>query len=122
MVKFTRCHLQQGNLSIMWKDTTFNYVYFLWFEDKAGSPLKPRIFPTHSSRALPQAGILCGDFYQRLIEVCFPKMTLSNVRCFELFCIHLGLATSPVVLEQTRRLAATIWEVTGVPNNPIDLL
>lgn len=107
---------------MMWKDTTFNYAYFLWFEDKAGAPLKPRVFPTNSTKALPQAGILCGDFYQRLTEVCFPKMATGKVRCFELFCIHLGLATSSVVLEQTRRLAATIYEVTGGPSNPMDFL
>lgn len=64
MVKFCRSHLQQGHLSMMWKDTTFNYAYFLWFEDKAGAPLKPKIFPNSSAKPLPQPGIFCGDFYQ----------------------------------------------------------
>ncbi|KAF5273063.1 hypothetical protein FQR65_LT04805, partial [Abscondita terminalis] len=113
MIHFSRNHLQEGHLSLMWKDTTFNYAYFLWFEDTSGTALKPTIFPTNASKALPLPGILCGDFYQKLKEACFPKMVPSKVRCYELFCIHLGLATASVVLEHTRRLAATIWELRG---------
>ncbi|KAF5295998.1 hypothetical protein FQA39_LY12770 [Lamprigera yunnana] len=122
MIHFSRNHLQEGHLSLMWKDTTFNYAYFLWFEDTSGTALKPTIFPTNASKALPLPGILCGDFYQKLKEVCFPKMSPTKVRCYELYCIHLGLATASVVLEHTRRLAATIWELRGHPNHPIDLL
>nr|CAD7400668.1 unnamed protein product [Timema cristinae] len=59
---------------------------------------------------------------RKLIETCFPKTSPSKVRCYELYCIHLGLATSSCVLEHSRRLAATIWEVTGVANNPLDIL
>lgn len=122
MIHFSRNHLQEGHLSLMWKDTTFNYAYFLWFEDTSGTALRPTIFPTNASKALPQPGILCGDFYQKLKEACFPKMSPTKVRCYELFCIHLGLATASCVLEHTRRLAATIWELRGHPNHPIDLL
>ncbi|XP_065169466.1 BLOC-3 complex member HPS1 isoform X2 [Atheta coriaria] len=122
MINFSRAHLQEGHLSLMWKDTTFNYAYFLWFEDTSGAPLKPTVFPTHASKVLPQPGIICGDFYQKLKELCFPKMSPHKIRCYELFCIHLGLATSTCVLEHTRRLAATIWELRGHPNHPMDLL
>ncbi|KAK7792624.1 hypothetical protein R5R35_013454 [Gryllus longicercus] len=122
MIDFSRKHLQEGHLAIMWKDTTFNYAYFLWFEDSAGAPMKPKDFPRHMLSGLPMPGILCGDFYQKLIEICFPKLSPSKVRCYELYCIHLGLATASCVLEHSRRLAATIWDVTGMPNNPIDLL
>ncbi|XP_067012194.1 BLOC-3 complex member HPS1 [Anabrus simplex] len=122
MVEFSRRHLQEGHFAIMWKDTTFNYAYFLWFEDASGSPQKAKLFPTALLQTFPMPGILCGDFYQKLIEVSFPKMSPSKVRCYELYCIHLGLATSTCVLEHSRRLAATIWEVTGMPSNPLDLL
>lgn len=64
MVEFSRCHLQEGYLSLMWKDTTFNYAYFVWFEDTSGSPMKPTVFPTNATKTLPLTGILCGDFYQ----------------------------------------------------------
>ncbi|GLH00249.1 Hermansky-Pudlak syndrome 1 protein like protein [Gryllus bimaculatus] len=87
-----------------------------------GAPMKPKDFPRHMLSGLPIPGILCGDFYQKLIEICFPKLSPSKVRCYELYCIHLGLATASCVLEHSRRLAATIWDVTGMPNNPIDLL
>lgn len=33
MVKFGQCNAQQGVFSILWKDQTFSYAYFLWFED-----------------------------------------------------------------------------------------
>jgi len=122
MVEFSRTHLQEGHTALMWKDTTFNYAYFLWFEDSSASPLKPTVFPTAALKNFPRPGILCGDFYQKLAEVCFPKTSLCKIHCYELYCIHLGLATSSCVLEQSRRLAATIWEVTGMPSNPIDLL
>lgn len=122
MVDYSRSHLQDGHLSIMWKDTTFNYSYFLWFEKPSGSPLKPKIYPTTAIKNFPPPGILIEDFYRRLIEACFPKISPRDVRCYELFCIHLGLATSSCVLEHSRRLAATIWEVTGLPINPADFL
>lgn len=44
MVKQSRMHLQEGHLSVMWKDTTFNYAYFLWFEDNSVRILKLYIF------------------------------------------------------------------------------
>ncbi|XP_047112550.1 uncharacterized protein LOC124789278 isoform X2 [Schistocerca piceifrons] len=122
MVDFSRAHLQEGHLAIMWKDTTFNYAYFLWFEDASGAPLKPKSFQPSALKSLPVPGVLCGDFYKNLMELSFPKTSPSKIRCFELYCIHLGLATSSCVLEHSRRLAATIWEVTGLPNNPLDIL
>jgi len=37
MVTFSREHMQQGHFSLMWKDSAFNYAYFLWFEDSTVS-------------------------------------------------------------------------------------
>lgn len=37
MVELSRAHLQDGHFALMWKDTTFNYAYFLWFEDASVS-------------------------------------------------------------------------------------
>lgn len=39
MIEQSRMHLQEGHMSIMWKDTTFNYAYFLWFEDNSVSTI-----------------------------------------------------------------------------------
>lgn len=33
MLEFARSHLKEGHMYLMWKDTVFNYSYFLWFED-----------------------------------------------------------------------------------------
>ncbi|XP_017878116.1 Hermansky-Pudlak syndrome 1 protein homolog [Ceratina calcarata] len=122
MVKQSRMHLKEGHLSVMWKDTTFNYAYFLWFEDSSGSALKCNVYLNHLMKNFPIPGIFCGDFYRKLAETCFPKVSANKIRIYELYCVHLGLATSSCVLEHSRRLAATIWEVTGVPNNPADIL
>lgn len=45
MIDQSRNHLQEGHFSVMWKDTTFNYAYFLWFEDSSVSKdtVAPRI-------------------------------------------------------------------------------
>ncbi|XP_032678841.1 Hermansky-Pudlak syndrome 1 protein homolog isoform X2 [Odontomachus brunneus] len=122
MVEQSRMHLQEGHLSVMWKDTIFNYSYFLWFEDSSGwSPPKCKVYLNHVMKNFPVPGILCGDYYRKLTETCFPKVSPSKVRIHELYCVHLGLATSTCVLEHSRRLAATIWEVIGVPSNLADI-
>ncbi len=59
--------------------------------------------------------------HRQLLKKCFLSSS-QRVRCFELYSVHLGLVTSACVLEQCRRLTATIWEVTGVSTNPLDLL
>lgn len=61
MINFSRKNLQAGVMSLIWKDSTFNYAYFLWFEDVSGAPLKPAAFPHNK---LPLPGILCEDFYE----------------------------------------------------------
>ncbi|XP_012287856.1 Hermansky-Pudlak syndrome 1 protein homolog isoform X2 [Orussus abietinus] len=122
MVDQSRTHLQEGILSVMWKDTTFNYAYFLWFEDSSGSPLKCKTYMNHLIKNFPVPGILCGDYYRKLAETCFPKISINKIRIYELYCVHLGLATPSCVLEHSRRLAATICEVTGFSNNPADIL
>ncbi|XP_057340070.1 BLOC-3 complex member HPS1 [Microplitis mediator] len=122
MVDHSRNHLQEGQFSVMWKDTTFNYAYFLWFEDSSGSPLKCKTYLNPQNKNLPVPGILCGDYYKKLSQIYFPKISHNKIRIYELYCVHLGLATSSCVLEHSRRLAATIWEITGLPNNPADIL
>ncbi|CAH0552941.1 unnamed protein product [Brassicogethes aeneus] len=119
MINFGRNHIMEGTLSLMWKDTSFNYGYFVWFEDNTGAPIKPTVLPSNTT-SLP--GILAEDFYLKLKESCFPKTSPGKIKCYELFCVHLGLVTASCVLEQTRRLSATIWELRGHPSHPIDLL
>jgi len=117
MVNFAREHMQQGHFSLMWKDNAFNYAYFLWFEDPSSQPIRAKHVHGLPLETYPLPGILCGDFYKRLIAERFPGVLSSKIRCLELFCIHLGLATSSCVLEHSKRLATTICEVTGTSND-----
>lgn len=87
-----------------------------------GSPLKCKTYLNQQMKSLPVPGILCGDYYKKLSQIYFPKVSFNKMRIYELYCVHLGLATSSCVLEHSRRLAATIWEITGLPNNPADIL
>ncbi|XP_070155056.1 BLOC-3 complex member HPS1 isoform X6 [Polyergus mexicanus] len=78
MVEQSRMHLQEGHLSVMWKDTTFNYSYFLWFEDNSGcSPPKCKVYLNYIMKNFPMPGILCGDYYRiDHLDLCsgtFPK-------------------------------------------------
>jgi len=114
MVKFGREHLQQGHFSVLWKDGTFSYSYFLWFEDATGQPVVAKSVPELPWDDCPLLpGILCGDFYRRLVKEAFPGPSSSKIKCLELFCVHLGLSTSSCVLGHAKRLASTIYEVIG---------
>jgi len=37
MIDFSRQHLRDGHFIVLWKDNTFTYSYFLWFEDQSVS-------------------------------------------------------------------------------------
>lgn len=40
MIDFSRQHLRDGHFIVLWKDNTFTYSYFLWFEDQSVSDFK----------------------------------------------------------------------------------
>uniref|UniRef100_A0A6A7G668 Hermansky-Pudlak syndrome 1 protein homolog n=3 Tax=Hirondellea gigas TaxID=1518452 RepID=A0A6A7G668_9CRUS len=124
MVDVARSHLSNGQHSVMWKDTTFSYAYFLWFEDKNNIAQVPEELDEDVLSALPRPGILSEDFYRLLTAHCFPGTSAERLQVYEVMCVHLGLVTAPCVLEQTRRLLASVWEVTGESSsyNPADLL
>lgn len=44
MVEFSRQHLKDGHFIVLWKDNTFTYSYFLWFEDQSVSDLIIKYF------------------------------------------------------------------------------
>lgn len=119
MIAIAREFLQHGQNTIMWKDTSFNYAYFLWFEEMQASTKPINLHEimgtslTSKSSFRPQfsPGTMAGDYYQLLIEACFPKSNPNKVKCYELFCVHLGLATATCVMEHARRLVATISDV-----------
>uniref|UniRef100_A0A1B0BJL8 Hermansky-Pudlak syndrome 1 protein homolog n=1 Tax=Glossina palpalis gambiensis TaxID=67801 RepID=A0A1B0BJL8_9MUSC len=122
MIEYTRKYLKKGQTTLMWKDKSFNYAYFLWFEDQTTGSIKAIDMQQHfmassNSRAAFKCqfepGLLAGDYYHLLTEVCFPKALPSKIKCYELFCIHLGLVTATCAVEHARRLVATIADVVG---------
>lgn len=121
MVEFTRMQLQLGHFAIVWRDSHFHYSYFLWFEDLKGDSLKPQVL-LHGLRNFPPPGILSGDFYKMLRHECFPSLSTDDIHCYELLCIHLATASPPFIVEHVRRLAATVWDLCGAAQSPVDLL
>ncbi|EDV98218.1 Hermansky-Pudlak syndrome 1 protein homolog [Drosophila grimshawi] len=126
MVEFTRSYLKKGQTTVMWKDRTFHYSYFLWFEDLSGGILKCSLdlqqhflstgFGSASGngqKSPAEPGALPMDYYSDLVELCFPKLSPGKVRVYELYCIHLGLVTATCAVEHARRLVATISDVVG---------
>ncbi|XP_073828844.1 Hermansky-Pudlak syndrome 1 protein [Musca autumnalis] len=123
MLEFSRQHLKKGHASIMWKDKSFNYAYFLWFEDQSTGSSKsidlerhlnlPSANAANSFKPNFEPGLLAGDYYQLLTEICFPKTPVHKIKCYELFCVHLGLVTATCAVEHARRLVATIADVVG---------
>ncbi|KAH8296967.1 hypothetical protein KR044_002076 [Drosophila immigrans] len=127
MVEFTRGYLKKGQTTVMWKDRTFHYSYFLWFEDLSGGILKCTLdLQQHflstgfggngngnGQKSPAEPGALPMDYYSELAELCFPKLSPNKVRVYELYCIHLGLVTATCAVEHARRLVATISDIVG---------
>lgn len=124
MVTLSRSYLAKGYFSMAWKDIGFNYTYFLWFEDLNGTRLKPKetILQSNLNKPRIPVGVTSGNYYTWLIDTCFPKMDHNKVKCFELFCVHLGLVTQTCVLEHFRRISATINDIMAVHPDATDLL
>ncbi|CAG9856964.1 unnamed protein product [Phyllotreta striolata] len=117
MIDVAKDKLQKGLTQFIWKDASFSYSYFLWFEDSNGQGLKPTATPKEMTG---WPGVLAEDFYLKLRKTCFPKTPPSKIKCYEVYCLHLGLVTAPVVLEHARRLAATVGELRGFPTPAVD--
>lgn len=49
-------------------------------------------------------------------------MSPGKIRIYELYVMHLGLMPASAVLEQSRMLSSTVWELKGFPTHAIDLL
>lgn len=120
MVHKAWSHLRMGHTSVVWRDDCFHYSYFIWFEDPMGNPHKPEQSCV-SLEGFPLPGIICGNFFRQFTQACFPSH-LDFIRCYELFCIHLTTVPPSLVNQQARRLTASIWEVSGAAQSPLDLL
>lgn len=62
-----RNYLQNGQTTVLWKDTAFSYLYLLWFEDANGQVLKPKDqinTTTATGKQSIQSGTMSYGFYQ----------------------------------------------------------
>ncbi|XP_037077967.1 Hermansky-Pudlak syndrome 1 protein homolog [Pollicipes pollicipes] len=124
MIDLANRYLCEGHMSMIWRDQHYSYGHFLWFEDAMGNPQKAKESPKRLKALYPdlQPGILVRDYFSTLISVCFPDATEEGVRCYQLFLVHKGPVQSSRVLEQSQRIAKTVWEVSGAAATPLDLL
>lgn len=113
-------YAHQGYTAATWRGAALHGCYVLWWE-ASGAPLRPRAPHPAAVRALPVPGELAGTFYRQLTDLCFPNNN-GNVTVKELICIHLGLLPATTAIQQARRLAHTVHDVTGDRANPADLL
>lgn len=121
MWQYVENHISSGYSSFIIKDGDFIYSYFIWFEDAMGKPLivqkNPK--PNHN---LNLTGVMTSDYYVDLIRTCFPTLSSDSVRCYELFCVHIGIVNNKFVTTSCKKLAAHLWETSGEASSPIGLL
>ncbi|XP_076372151.1 Hermansky-Pudlak syndrome 1 protein isoform X1 [Tachypleus tridentatus] len=125
MVDFAYQYLYKGNTSVSWRDDKYFYFFLLWFEDPRGKELKPKpkvIPPLFNLKKLPLPGIVCGDFYRILMKECFPCADIEDIHCYEIFCLYPNTVSNSYVNLQARRLAVSMWEMSGGAVTPLDFL
>lgn len=121
MWQYAENHVTSGYNSFIIKDGEFVYSYFIWFEDAMGKPLYA-LKPPKPNSNLNLPGVMTSDYYLDLIRCCFPTMSIDSVRCYELFCVHIGIVNNKFVATSCKKLAANLWETSGEASSPIGLL
>ncbi|XP_054714293.1 BLOC-3 complex member HPS1-like [Uloborus diversus] len=121
MIEVGRRYLDGINkFCCLWKDEDLYYFYTIWFENSTGKIIKPFVYP--DTKKFPLKGILCGNFYKRLVKECFPKLGYEQILCYELFCVHLATTPADVIIDHSRRLCSQLWDFTGAYQASLDLL
>ena len=121
MWQYAESHVSQGFSSFILKDGEFKYSYFIWFEDAMGKPMPVLEIPKRSFVTI-LTGATSGDFYKDLVRHCFPGISPDSMHCYELFCVHVGIASNRFVAASCKKLASQLWEASGEASSPIGLL
>ncbi|XP_050348373.1 BLOC-3 complex member HPS1 isoform X1 [Nymphalis io] len=104
--------LREGYGAAAWRAGALHVCAARWFE-RRGAALRPAAAPHPAAvRALPPPGDLRALFYRQLVELAFPNDS-QGVSVKELICIHLGLLPASTAVQQARRLAHSVYELTG---------
>ncbi|XP_045769604.1 Hermansky-Pudlak syndrome 1 protein homolog isoform X2 [Maniola jurtina] len=104
--------LREGYGAAVWRRGALHVCAVRWFE-RRGVPARPAAPPHPAAvRALPPPADLLGVHHRQLVELAFPGDN-QGVSVKELVCIHLGLLPAATAVQQARRLAHSVLELTG---------
>ncbi|CAH2084723.1 unnamed protein product [Euphydryas editha] len=104
--------LREGYGAAVWRRGALHVCALRWFE-RRGAALRPAAPPHPAAvRALPPPADIRQAFYRQLVELAFPNDS-QGVSVKELICIHLGLLPASTAVQQARRLAHSVYELTG---------
>ncbi|GIY65900.1 hermansky-Pudlak syndrome 1 protein homolog [Caerostris extrusa] len=108
------------NYCCLWKDEDLFLYYNIWFEDSSGRIIKPICHP--SLKSFPKKGIICGNFYKKLVQECFPGASYDHILCYEFFCVHLESTDIETIVDHSRKLCTQLWDFNGAYRTSLDLL
>ncbi|XP_055935733.1 BLOC-3 complex member HPS1-like [Argiope bruennichi] len=108
------------NFCSLWKDDDLYFYYNIWFEDSTGRVIKPTVYP--NLKNFPKKGIICGNFYKRLVQECFPAASYNHIFCYEFFCVHLESTPVEAIVDNSHKLCTQLWDFSGAYRTSLDLL
>ncbi|GFT16539.1 hermansky-Pudlak syndrome 1 [Nephila pilipes] len=108
------------NYCCVWKDEDLYFYYNIWFEDSTGRAIKPTVYPNLKNSS--KKGIICGNFYKKLIQECFPGASYDHIMCYEFFCAHLESTPMETIVDHSRKLCTQLWDFNGAYRTSLDLL
>ncbi|KAG0430293.1 hypothetical protein HPB47_022823 [Ixodes persulcatus] len=106
---FAQKYAHEGSFTTMWAEGELQFSYILWFENLAGKTVKPKCAVDPSSlRRMSYPGAMVGNFYGQLMRYCFPDVSLDQLSCLELVCVHSETVLSGTILDQLHRLSSSL--------------
>lgn len=109
---FAQKYAHEGSFTTMWAENELQYSYLLWFSNHSGKTVKPKcaVDPMSLSQ-MYYPGVLAGNFYSQLMRYCFPDVSLDQLVCLEVLCIHSESAAASTIIDQVQQLTSTLWDV-----------
>lgn len=103
---FAQKYTHEGSFTTMWAEGELQFSYVLWFENLAGKTVKPKCAVNPSSlKQMSCPGVMVGNFYSQLMHYCFPDMSLNQLFCLEMVCVHEDSVPAGTILEQVHQLS-----------------
>ncbi|XP_064465918.1 BLOC-3 complex member HPS1-like [Ornithodoros turicata] len=109
---FIQKHAHEGSFTTLWSEDDLQYSYLLWFTNHSGKTVKPKCaVDPMSLNQMYYPGIMAGNFYGQLMRYCFPDVSLDQLVCLEIFCIHASTIAASDVIDQVHQLSTALWHV-----------